>query len=531
MEEYPFEQRVLGWILHDKAEKNRRKVFLQFNDSRITYQEIDRISNRVANSFLKMGVRQGDKVCLILKNCPEFLYTWFGLSKIGAVEVPINTDLKGDLLKYIIKDSDAGIIVVDREFVERIRYIEPELENVRRVIIKDDDGRTSYGIQTPWDPFPVLLEGSDLLNPLPVHPFDPIAIMYTSGTTGPSKGVLMPNRQFYDWGHDYAVSLGIRSDDVLYTCLPFFHGTSHFIVTMMALLSDATLAMGAKFSASRFWDEVAAHQATFVPLVGAMATILYNRPVQPGETNHKVRLIYSLPAPRDIYREFEQRFNVKLIEAYGLTEVNAPFFNPLDAPRIGSCGKKVQNYEVALFNEWDQEVRPGEIGEIVIRPKEPYSMMLEYYKKPQETLRAWRNLWFHTGDLAFEDRDGYFYFVDRKKDSIRRRGENVSSYEVEKVLNSNPKILESAVFGIDSDLSEQEIKACIRLKPKASMTPEEVIAFCQDRMAYFMVPRFIEFKEEFPKTQNGKVEKYKLRQEGNGTSTWDLEKSGIKVKR
>ncbi len=531
MEEYSFEKRVLGYILRDKARKNKDKIFLQYQSQRISYQEIDQISNRVANGFGQLGIQKGDKVCLILKNCPEFLFTCFGLWKLGAVEIPINTALRGDLLQYIIDDSDAKMLVIEREFLERFLFVEPQLKKIEKVIIKDADGETADGIKTRWHPYPILLEGPDRFELPEMHPSDPIAIMYTSGTTGPSKGVLMPHRQFWDWGNDYASAMGIRAEDILYTCLPFFHGTSHFIVTMMALLCNATLAMGDRFSATHFWDELRAHQATFTPIVGAMGSILYNQPVKPGDKDHKVRLIYSLPAPKEIYRVFEERFNLKLIEAYGLTEVNGAFFNPLDQPRIGSCGKPNPKYEVKIFDECDRELPPGQRGEIVIRPKEPYSMMLEYYKKPGETLKAWRNLWFHTGDLAYFDTDGYCFFLDRKKDSIRRRGENVSSYEVEKVLNSHPKIIESAVVGIESKLTEQEIKAFIRVKPNMQLKPEEIINFCQDRMAYFMIPRFIAFKDDFPRTPNGKVEKYKLKQEGVGPDTWDLEKSGIKIKR
>jgi carnitine-CoA ligase len=531
MEKLSLEERVLANIIRKKAQSNPDKTFILYKDKSISYGDFDNISNRIASSFRRLGVAKGDKVCIIAKNSPEFLYTWFGLAKLGAIEVPINTALKGDLLSYIINDSDAKFVVVDEEFIERFTFVEKSLTKVRGIIVRSSEKPYDYESIFPSYSYDELLRETDVVRTENVYPYDPIAIMYTSGTTGPSKGVVMPNRQFWDWGFDFATHMRTTENDVLYTCLPFFHGTSHFITTMMALLCKATLAIGENFSATRFWDEIISYDATWTPIVGAMASILYNQPPKKSDRNHRLKLIYSLPAPKEIYHEFESRFNVRLIEAYGLTEVNGVFFNPLEYPRIGSCGKLNEKYEVMLMDNEDNQVREGEIGEIAIRPKEPYSMMLEYYKKPEETVKTWRNLWFHTGDLGRCDSDGYYYFVDRKKDSLRRRGENVSSYEVEKVLNSHIDVLESAVVGVDSKLSEQEIMAFIRLRPDAKLAEEELIEFCQDRLAYFMIPRFIRILEDFPRTPNGKVEKYKLKSMQIDQKTWDLAKSGIKLRK
>lgn len=533
MNDYGCNERVLGSILEDKAKTNKNKVFLYFKDQEITYEELNGAVNRVANGFLHLGIKKGDKVVVMLPTCPAYLYAWFGLAKIGAVEVPINTAYKGDLLQYVINNSDAQIVVIDAQFLDRIRFIQDGLQNVKKLIIYSDGDLIDREIETKFDSinYSQLLDNPPILPEMEVKPTDLLAIIYTSGTTGPSKGVMMTHHYFYAYANAIIKALRYTSEDVIYACLPFFHVNGQ-MRGYGALIADAKLVMAERFSASGFWEDIRKYKATEFSGLGAMAGILYNQPEREDDTDNPVRVSLMVPSPADIYEDFEKRFNLKLIEVYGSTEANMPLIVPYDAPRIGSCGKLWGAFDVKIFDDNDNELPPNGVGEIVVRPHEPFIMMSGYYKMPEETLKAFQNLWFHTGDSGRRDEEGYFYFVERKKDAIRRRGENISAYEVEKVINSHPKIKESTAIAVPSaEFNEDEVKIVVVLKEGEKLLPEELIAFCEGRMAYFMVPRYVEFKENIPKTPTEKVEKYKLKEEGITIDTWDREKAGYKLKR
>jgi len=533
MKDYEWNERALGTILQEKAKTNKNKVFLYYKDQEITYEELNETVNRVANGFLHLGVKKGDKVVIMLPTCPAYLYTWFALSKIGAVEVPINTAYKGDLLQYVINNSDAQFIVADTQFLDRIKFIQDSLQNIKKLIIHSDKNSTNRGVTTKFDSitYSQLFDNPPILPAIEVKPTDLSAIIYTSGTTGPSKGVMMTHHYFYAYAGALIKALRYTSEDVIYACLPFFHVNGQ-MRCYGALIKDAKVVMAERFSASGFWEDIRKYKATEFSGLGAMAGILYNQPEREDDTDNPVRVSLMVPSPADICEGFENRFNLKLIECYGSTETNMPLIVPYDAPKIGSCGKSWGAFEVNIFDDNDNELPPGVTGEIVVRPNEPFIMMSGYYKMPEATLEAFRNLWFHTGDLGRRDEEGYFYFMERKKDAIRRRGENISAYEVEKVINSHPKVAESAAIAVPSaEFNEDEVKIVVVLKEGENLLPEELIAFCEERMAYFMIPRYVEFEENLPKTPTEKVEKYKLKEEGITIDTWDREKAGYKLKR
>ncbi|MCK4784071.1 MAG: AMP-binding protein, partial [Desulfobacteraceae bacterium] len=319
--------------------------------------------------------------------------------------------------------------------------------------------------------------------------------------------------------------------DCLYNALPLFHGNAQVLSAMPALMSGAQMVLAEKFSASRFWDEIKHYGCTEFNYIGGILPILSKAKPKPDDADNPLRIMIGGGAPPDLFEAFEQRFGVRLVEGYGMSEMGLPFMSPYTDSKPGTCGKPRPDYEVKLVNDNGLEVIPGTVGELLIRPLKPYSILLEYYKMPEKTVETWSDLWFHTGDYMREDNEGFFHFVDRKKDALRRRGENISSYEVEAVVNAHPAVLESAAVPVKSELGEDEVMVCLTLKPGSKLTPEELVKHCEEGMAYFMVPRYLRFMESLPKTPTERIQKYKLREEGITLDTWDREKAGYKLKR
>ncbi len=523
---------VLGELIEDRAERLGNKVFLRFKDQSISYQEINRYANRCANGFRGLGIKKGDKVSIMLPNCPEFIYIWFGLAKCGAVEVPVNVSYKGEFLRHIVDQSDSRVFVIAHEFLDRLKLIEDELKKLEKVVVLGDGEKGGVsGFKFPMINFKDLFNQSE--NPVDekVLPSDPISIIYTSGTTGPSKGALCPHKFYIVCAEKMLEYREGGKDDIFYTFLPLYHFNAQVLTTLTTLIAEAEMVLADRFSASRFWDEVRHYGATQFNYLGAVIPILAKQPPKPDDLDNPIRIALGAGCPPAVMEEVEKRFGMKCLEGYGMTEIGIPIHVRVNDRRPGSCGKPMDIYEIKLVDDQDNEVPVGEVGEFVFRPREPFTMMLEYYNMPEKTLEAFRNLWFHTGDLGRKDKDGYFYFVDRKKDALRRRGENISSFEVERAVNSHPSVLESAAVAVPSEVGEDEVKICVVLKPGERLTPEELIKHCNERMPYFAVPRYVEFMESLPKTPTERVEKYKLKQAGITPNTWDREKAGIKISR
>ncbi|MGA2464792.1 MAG: ATP-dependent acyl-CoA ligase [Thermodesulfobacteriota bacterium] len=524
--------RVLGELIEDRAKRLGDKIFLRFKDQNISYNEINRYTNRCANAFKNLGIGKGDKVSIMLLNCPEFLYLWFGLAKCGAVEVPVNTSYKGEFLRHIVDQSDSKILVISHEFLDRLKLIENALKKVEKVVVLGDIQKQEVaGFKIPMMSFEEFFNNSEDPVDVKVLPSDALSIIYTSGTTGLSKGALGPHNFWIVCAEKMLEYREGGKDDIFYTFMPFYHFNAQCLTTVTTLVAEAQMVIAERFSASRFWDDARHYGATQFNYLGGVIPILAKQPERPNDADNPIRIALGAGCPPAVMEEVEKRFGIKCLEGFGMTEIGIPIHVRVNDRRPGSCGKPMDIYEIKLFDDQDKEVPVGEVGEIVFRPREPFIMMLEYYNMPEKTLEAFRNLWFHTGDLAKKDADGYFYFVDRKKDALRRRGENISSFEVERVVNSHPSVLESAAVAVPSELGEDEVKICVVLKPGATLIPEELIKYCNDRMPYFAVPRFVEFMESLPKTPTDRVEKYKLKQAGITTNTWDREKAGVQVTR
>ncbi len=345
--------------------------------------------------------------------------------------------------------------------------------------------------------------------------------LFTSGTTGRSKACLLSHNYAMRQGALMADHYRFNADDVLYSPYPLFHVDAAIFTVAPAIILGATAALGERFSVSRFWSEVRSFEATVFDFMGATLTMLWKQPAQSDDADNPVRLAWGVPMP-EFADQFEARFGLKLIENYGLTDAGVMIFYPYDEPRRpGSCGKAISEYDVRIFSDDDEELSVSEVGEIVVRPLEPSLIMDGYYKMPEATLGATRNLWFHTGDLAYRDEDGFFYFVGRKKDVIRRRGENISAFEIEEIVNAHPAVLECAAIGVDSELTDEDVKLCVVMRPGNELQPEDLVEFCADKMAKFMLPRYVEFLDDLPKTPTQKIEKYRLKDAGVTRSTWD----------
>lgn len=497
---------------------------LRVADGEYTFAEFDRATDRCANGLASLGVRQGDRVAIMMQNHSAFVLVWWGITKVGAIEVPVNVAYKGQLLSYIINHSAADVLVVDAAFLPEVAAVANELTQVRLLIV-NGEGSTPADLDVEPVAFSTLLQASDDQHRTALQPSDPVAIMYTSGTTGPSKGVVLPHNYFVNMGTVNAHQRVVRTGDVLYTCLPLFHGNAQLLTVMTGVVSGAAVALGERFSVSGFWPDIRRFRATQFNYIGTILTLLLKGELG-AESGHEVRLAWGAGAKGDVWKEFEARFGISVSEAYGMTEIGMVLYTPRDAPRPGSCGKPIAMADVIVADEHDEQVPPGVVGQLLTRPRRPLTMMLGYSRMPEQTLEAFRNLWFHTGDAAYTDTDGYFFFVDRVKDAIRRRGENISSFEVEQIANAHPDVVETAAIPVPSELGEDEVMICIvpRIAPDA-FSVSGFLTFCSDQMPRFMVPRYVRLVESLPKTSTERVEKYKLRQEGVTLDTWDAEAS------
>jgi len=484
-----------------------------------------------------LGIRHGDHVAVMLPNCPEFLWAVWGLGKLGAVAVPINTAAKGELLQYFLSQSDSAWVVVDEEWAGRIAEVAPRLTGIKGFLHHGTGpGAAILGALGP----PVTdLREMERGSPEPQPPglvrhTDLHFIMYTSGTTGPSKGVMCPHSQGHAVGHHLVTHFGYGPGDVLFTCLPIFHANALWYTCYAALWAEATAVLSPRFSASQFWHEVKACGATQFNTLSAMTNILWKSSPSEQDRDHSLRQCMAVPVPKEVYQAFQDRYRVGLNSWYAATETFAVTLFRSDDPaeKAGSAGKTRGYGAVQIVDEARRPLPAGQVGEICVRPLEPGIMMSGYYKMPEATLAAVHDLWFHTGDRGYLDEDGYLFFVDRIKEAIRRRGENISAYDIESVIAKHPDVLEAAAIAVPSELGEDEVMVYLVRRHGAAISPKELIEFCAKNMAYFMVPRFVEFIDGLPKTASGKIEKYKLKKMATERApAWDREAAGIKLAR
>ena len=518
-------ERTLPTMLSRQAERHGERTLLVLGEHRWSYRDALNMAAIYGDKLRAAGIGAGDRVALICTNRAEFMQTLLGCAWIGAVSVPVNVAARGVQLRHVLANSGARLLVTEAEGLAAVDQLDGEplpLEHTWLV-------GAALATERPGTvPFPAA-EGA--LSPAAeVLPGDTLAILYTSGTTGLSKGVCCPHAQYFWWGVHSARLLGLREQEVLHTTLPLFH-TNALNAFFQALLTGSTLVVEKRFSASAFWDALVRHRATVTYVLGAMVPILLARPPGVNDRTHGARIALAPGVPEQFQTEFVERFGLHLLEGYGSTETNFVIGATLDEQVLGTMGRVRDGFEARVVDAQDNEVPAGEPGELILRAIEPFAFASGYFGMPDKTVEAWRNLWFHTGDRVSRDGRGYFRFIDRLKDAIRRRGENISSYEVEQVLLSHPQIEVAAVFPVRSELAEDEVMAAIVLREGASLDEIELMRFCETRMAYFAVPRYVEYMDRLPSTESGKIQKFKLRERGTTSVTWDREAVGYKVAR
>jgi len=536
LRDIPLAEQTLPALLERQAARYEERPLFRWGATELSYRAVCELAARSAGRLADAGVRPGDRIATMSENRIELFELILGCAWAGAIVVPINTASRGAQLEHILGNCGARLIVVEsahlkafaplgsRGSIERAWVLPPtpaQNENESQTQSQIGVG-VARGIVPGWSVGEMPPAGE----PIAAHPAGPgdiAAILYTSGTTGPSKGVRCPHAQFYWWGVLMGESLRIVEGDVLYTCLPLFH-TNALNAFVQALVSGATFVLGERFSASRFWARVAAADADVTYLLGAMVSILMARPYESVEREHHVRIALAPATPARIFDRFRERFGVQLVEGYGSTETNCPIAaeDPAEG-RGGYMGTVRPGFHARVVDENDQTVPDGTPGELVLRHDEPFAFADGYWAMPEQTVKAWRNLWFHTGDRVIRDPDGWYRFVDRTKDAIRRRGENISSWEVEQAVLEHRAVSAAAAFPIPSELGEDEVMTAVVLEPGEALTPEELIQHCRPLLPYFAVPRYVEFVSELPLTENGKVRKQVLRERGLTPATWDRE--------
>lgn len=523
---------VLGDFIEQAADRNRNRMAVEVAGVARTYGELHERSDRIAAGLRHLDLDVGDRVCLMMDNDVANIDVWFGLCKAGLVEVPINTANRGYLLTWIISQCGARALVCDARYLPRVAEIAEDLPDLAHLVVHGDMPDPGVVLPSRINVHPLGDLYSDDAAWRPSRdPSDPSVILYTSGTTGPSKGVVLSHTMNLMAARHNAWLCGYGTDDLLYTVFPLFHINAKYTSVLSAMSRDAQLIMDNRFSASTFMDTCRDRGITAFNYQGALLTMLMKQPERSDDADNPVTRAFGAPAPVEIWRDFEARFGLRLIEVYGMTETSISLQNTPDATKVGTCGRPAPHFEVEVHDEQDRRCRVGVAGEIVVRPRHPDVMISEYHGMPEATLEAFRNLWFHTGDRARVDTDGYFTFVDRMNDAIRRRGENISSYEVERVVNTHPDVLESAAYGVPSELSEEEVMVAIVPRPGAAPSPESLLQFCNDRMAHFAVPRYVRFVDALPKTPSQRIQKYKLREEAVTDDTIDRDAIGYVVRR
>jgi crotonobetaine/carnitine-CoA ligase len=519
----PLVEQTLPALLERQAARYGERPLFRFGATELSYRGVRELAARSAGRLVEAGVRPGDRIATMCENRLELFELILGCAWAGAIVVPINTASRGAQLEHILGNCGASLLVVESAHLEAFASLRSRGSVERAWVLPPLDGSPADpGSVAGWSVIDVPAAG-EAIAAYPAGPGEIAAILYTSGTTGPSKGVRCPHAQFYWWGVLMSESLRIVEGDVMYTCLPLFH-TNALNAFVQALVSGATFVLGERFSASRFWARVKAADADVTYLLGAMVTILMARGYEPIEREHHVRIALAPATPARIFDRFRERFGVQLVEGYGSTETNAPIVaeDPADG-RGGYMGTVRHGFHARVVDEHDQPVPDGTAGELVLRHDEPFAFADGYWAMPEQTVQAWRNLWFHTGDRVVRDADGWYRFVDRAKDAIRRRGENISSWEVEQAVLEHPAVSSAAVFPIPSELGEDEVMAAVVCEPGEELTPEELIGHCRPLLPYFAVPRYVEFVSELPLTENGKVRKQVLRERGLTPATWDRE--------
>jgi crotonobetaine/carnitine-CoA ligase len=508
------------------------RLFLDFSGDLYSYADIDRESTRLARGLIALGVRKGDAVASILDNNLHAVLSWFAINKAGAISVPVNTAYKGEFLRHQLNDCGAALVIAEADYAQRVVEVQDGLSAVGTLIQRQ--GELAQSSRLKVLPLLDIFEASS--EPLADHnlPADLAMLIYTAGTTGPSKGCMISHNYVCNLGRQVVLTEDRHQDDCNWTALPLFHMNATGGSILSCMFVGARVAIFPRFSVSRFWPDIRRSGATVASLLGSMITFL----AEADDTEDsracfgQLHTVRGSPFPAALQEKWKKRFGVRRAgsNSYGLTEAArvTGSRHDEDAPP-GSSGRPNADFDVRIFDDDDNELPPGVAGEIVVRPRRPHVMFDGYWNRPADTLRIMRNMWLHSGDIGKFDQDGFLYFVDRKKDYLRRRGENISTFEVETGLRAHPEVADVAVHAVFSESGEDDVKATIVLKSAAAITEEMLCLWAIERLPYFTIPRYFEFRPDLPRNPLGRVLKYQLRAEGCTPATWDREKAGLRV--
>jgi crotonobetaine/carnitine-CoA ligase len=519
---------VVSALVEDRAERFGERVAVEAAGERITYGELADRAARVAGALAALGVAPGDRVATMLPSSPDYLAAWFGVAWAGAVDVPVNTDLKGELLAHVLRESEARLMVLDARWLERLEGL--ELPDLARLVVVGPAPEVGPGGR-PATPLAAAL-AHDPAPRVPRRESDLVYVMYTSGTTGPSKGVMHANRSALWNVRSWIDILELTEGDVAHSMFPLFHVTARSAVVTSTIWAGGRIALRDGFSPARFWDDVRASGATFFAYMGAVIQLLWAQDERSDDADNALRVAFGAAAPPAILEAFERRFGVELLEVYGSTELGpATAPRPGGRRRLGTMGWSCPHVTLEIHDPDDDPLPPGAAGEICARPAVPYGIFQGYWRRPEETLRAFRNLWFHTGDAGRLDDDGFLTFTDRLKDSLRRRGENISSFEVERAVQAHPDVAECAAYAVPSELTEDEVMVAVVPRAGRTLDLDGLVAFCVETMPRFMVPRYLRVVDALPKTPSQRVQKFRLREQGVTPDTLDREALGVVLPR
>ncbi|WP_433190066.1 AMP-binding protein [Actinoallomurus sp. CA-150999] len=529
--------RVVGRVLFEQAEVAGDTTWLMSDDRTVTFGEARQQVSRIAASLRGFGIGRGDVVAVYMDPSIELVLTGVGTSELGALFAPMSTDYRGEFLARNLAASTARVLVADAHLARHCAELE-SLAQVRHLVVTGDadlDALRRPGLTVhAWDELPA---GEPIALPSVATYDDVLMMWWSSGTTGVPKGIMQTHAGLMWSASQWIADRDIREDEVWYSCLPMYLGGAYTTAVWPSLVSGTAVGIDTRLSVSRFWDRVRHYGATQIFTLGAMHMFLMEAEERPDDRDNPVRCAVPVPMPWSDVPRFKERFGIDQVQqAYGQSEVPCRIFAAPDDGtvwRANAIGRPVPWLEVRLVDDNDEDVPVGEVGEIVVRPKEPFVMFAGYFNAPEVTARTWRNLWHHTGDLARAEPDGQYFFADRKKDYIRYKGRNISMVEVEAVVAEHEGVADVAAFGRQSAELESEAELAVSVVPRPGTTvkPDEIARFINDNAPYYFVPRYIEIVAELPRNAQYKTDKVALRARPLADDAWDRELAGFEVTR
>ncbi|WP_235620602.1 AMP-binding protein [Mycolicibacter sinensis] len=516
-------------VLSRALEQTPDKVYLDFSGETYTYSQVWELALRRAAGLIELGVGPRHTVVCILDNNIDAIVSWLASNFLAAVWVPINTALKGEYLRHQIGDAAATVVIAEADYAQRVLNIAGQLPDLKYLVVR---GQAPESAALPVVALDAITPVVGLSAPASVKPGDLAMLIYTSGTTGPSKACMI--------SHNYICNVARNTAAMrdpaftLWTPLPLFHLNAAGTSVLATAVNQTTVAIAERFSLSGFWTEIKRSGAQQVSILGVMITLIAAMPETPEMVDcfGQIQHVGGAPWTPELIGIWKERFGVTSAgnSVFGLTEASFITSNQqgLEAP-LGASGRRNDDFDVRIVDEHDNELPDGQPGEVIVRPRKPHVMFEGYWGRPAETMAVLRNLWFHTGDIGRFDDNGWFWFVDRKKDYLRRRGENISSFELERTFRTHPDVTDVAVHAVPSDMTEDDVKVTAVVRDGAELTEEQLCRWSLDRLPYFAIPRYIEFRTELPRNATGKILKHQLRDAGVTAATWDIEDSSIKV--